>query len=115
MQLATATDDPVHTAVHKRSHFDFRDGRKFQVHDEADVSFGPGCQAMLPGSSGEKCRGVYWLPCSVTEPSDGVPLCPNTKAARLAPPVSMPDPDATPVQLDESEEACKPKHKTPPT
>ena len=39
----------------------------------------------------EKHRGVYWLPCSRTKPSDGAPLCPNPKAARLAieaPPIS---------------------------
>ena len=35
------------------------------------------------GKVGEH-RGVYWLPCSVTEPSDGAPLCPNPKAAWLA-------------------------------
>ena len=87
---------------------------------------------MLPGSSGEylracvkdpsaakleKHRGVYWLPCSVTEPSDGVPLCPNPNPARLAieaPPVSVPDPDAMPMHLDESEEARRPKHKALP-
>ena len=61
--------------------------------------FGPGCQAMLPGSSGEylrtcvkdpnaakleKHQGVFWLPCSATEHTDGVPLCPNPRAARLA-------------------------------
>ena len=75
---------------------------------------------MLPNSSGEfirscvkdpnaakleKHRGVYWLPCSATEPSDGAPLCPNPKAARLAieaPPISVPDLDATPMQLEES-------------
>ena len=41
----------------------------------------------------------------------------TTKAARLAieaPPVPVPDPDATPVQLDESEEARKPKRKALP-
>ena len=65
----------------------------------------------------EKQRGVYWLPRSVTEPSDGAPLCPNPKAARLAveaPPISVPDPDATPMQLEESEEARRPKHKALP-
>ena len=125
-------------------------GRTFQVrYNEADVSvpivstgessqqgnwfvFGPGCQAMLSGSSGEylrscvkdpsaakleKQRGVYWLPRSVTEPSDGAPLCPDPKTARLAveaPPISVPDPDATPMQLEESEEARRPKHKALP-
>ena len=74
VQLATATDDPVHGDVGKRSHFGLRDGRQFQVrYNEANVSFpsasigeasqqgnwfvfGPGCQAMLPGSSGEYLR-----------------------------------------------------------
>ena len=68
---STATDDPVHGDAGKKSCFGLRDGRKFQVrYNEADVSFpivsigeasqqgnwfvfGPGCQAMLPGSSGE--------------------------------------------------------------
>ena len=57
--------------MRRKTCFGFRDGRKFQVrYNEADVSvpnvgigeasqqgnwfvFGPGCQAMLPGSSGE--------------------------------------------------------------
>ena len=74
MQLATATDDPVHGDAGKRTHFGLRDGRKFQVrYNEADVSFhivsigeasqqgnwfvfGRGGQAMLPGSSGEYFR-----------------------------------------------------------
>ena len=145
--VATATDDPVHGDAGKKSCFGLRDGRKFQVrYNEADVSFPivsigeasqqgnwfvfrPGCQAMLPGSSGEylrtcvkdpnaakleKHRGVYWLPCSATEHTDGVPLCPNPRAARLAveaPPISVPDPDATPMQLEESEETRRPKHR----
>ena len=104
--LSTAADDPVHGNAGKKSCFGLRDGRKFQVrYNEADVSFlivstgrasqqgnwfmfGPGCQAMLPGSSGEylrtcvkgssaakleKHRRVYWLPCSVNEPSGGAP------------------------------------------
>ena len=65
----------------------------------------------------EKHRGVYWLPCSATEHTDGVPLCPNPRAARLAveaPPISVPDPDATPMQLEESEETRRPKHRALP-
>ena len=140
MQVASATDDPVHEDAAKKSHFGLRDGRKFQVrYTEADVSFpfvstgeasqqgdwfvfGPGCQGMLPGSSGEffrtcvkdpnvaklkKYRGVYFVPCSATEHTDGAPLCPNPRTARLAvgpPPTSVPDPAATPMQLEESEE-----------
>ena len=87
---------------------------------------------MLPGSSGEylrtcakdpnaakleKHRGVYWLPCSATEHTDGEPLCPNPRAARLAveaPPISVPDPDATPMQLEESEETRRPKYRALP-
>ena len=131
VQLATASDDPVHRDAGKRSHFGLRDGRRFQVrYHEVDVSFpivsigeasqqgnwfvfGPGCQAMLPGSSGEfrktcvkdpnaakleKRRGVCWLPCSATEHTDGAPLCPNPRTARLAveaPPISVPDPQST--------------------
>ena len=70
VKLSTATDDPVNRDAEKKSCFGLRDGRKFQVrYNEADVSFpivsigeashqcnwfvfGPGCQAMLPGSSG---------------------------------------------------------------
>ena len=73
-RLSTTTDDPVHGDAGKTSCFGLRDGRKFQVrYNEADVSFpivsigessqqgnwfvfGPGCQAMLPGSSGEFLR-----------------------------------------------------------
>ena len=65
----------------------------------------------------EKHRGVYWFPCSVTEPFGGVPLCPNPKAAKLAseaPPISVPDADATPMQLDESVEVRRPWHKALP-
>ena len=147
---STATDDPVHGDAGKKSCFGLRAGRKFQVrYKEADVSFpivsigeasqqgnwfvfGPDCQAMLPGSSGEflrtcvkdpnaakleKHRGVYWLPCSATEHTDGAPLGPNPRTARLvveAPPISVPDPDATPMQLEESEETCRPKHRALP-
>ena len=40
VQLATATDDPVRGDVGKRSYFDLRDGRKFQVrYNKADESF----------------------------------------------------------------------------
>ena len=94
--------------------------------------FGPGCQAMLLSSSGEflwscvkdpnaakfeKHRGVYWLPCSATEHTDRAPLCPNPRAARIAveaPPISVPDPHATPMQLEESKETCRPKHRALP-
>ena len=150
VQLSTATDDPVHGDAGKKSCFGLRDGRKFQVsYNEADVGFPivsigeasqqgnwfvfcPGCQAMLPGSSGEflrscvkdtnaaklkKHRGVYWLPCSATEHTDGAPLCPNPRTARLAAeaaPISVPDPDATLMQLEESEETRRPKHRALP-
>ena len=74
VRLSTATDDLVHGDAGKKSCFGLRDGRKFQVrHNEADLSFsivsigeasqqgnwfvfGPGCQAMLPGSGGESLR-----------------------------------------------------------
>ena len=65
----------------------------------------------------EKHRVVYWLPCSATEHTDGAPLCPNPRTARLAveaPPISVPDPDATPMQLEESEETRRPKHRALP-
>ena len=88
---------------------------------------------MLPGSSGEylrtcvkdpnaakleKHQGVCWLPCSATEHTDGAPLCPNPRTARLAveaPPISVPNPDATPMQLEEGEETRRPKHRALPT
>ena len=128
---STATDDAEREHAGMESCSGLRDGRKFQVrYNEADVSFpivsigeasqqgnwfvfGPGCQAMLPGSSVEclrscvkdpnsakleKHRGVCWLPCSATENTDGAPLCPNPRTARSAvqaPPTSVPDPDAT--------------------
>ena len=79
VQLATATDDPVHGDAGKKSHFGFRDGRKFQVRrNEADVIFpivsigeSPQqgncsclvqvvkrcCQAPVESSSGHVCEG----------------------------------------------------------
>ena len=60
---------------------------------------------------------MYWLPCSATEHTDGAPLCPNPRVARLAveaPPISVPDPDATQMQLEESEETRRPKLRAPP-
>ena len=125
----------------KTSCFGLRDGRKFQVrYNEAGVSFpivsigeasqqgnwfvfGSGCQAMLPGSSGEFLRtymkdpNAAKLECSATEHTDRAPMCPNPRTARLAveaPPISVPVPDATPMQLEESEETRRPKHRAPP-
>ena len=174
VRLSSATDDPVHGDAGKNSCFGLRDGRKFPVrYNEADVSFpivstgeasqqgnwfvfGPGCQTILPGSSGdfsghvcktqtrqswrntEECTGcharrrntrtehrcaqipewgVYWLPCSATEHTDGTPLCPNPRVARSAveaPPISVPDPDATPMQLEEGEATRRPKRRELP-
>ena len=94
VQLATAKDDPVHGDVGKRSDFDLRDGRKFEVrYNEADVSFsnvsigealqqsnwfvfGPGCQMMLPGSRPsaaklEKHR-TFWCGTVVPRPQGGL-------------------------------------------
>ena len=146
MQLVTAPDDPVHGNVGK-SHFGSRNGRKLQVqHDEGDVSFPTEsigeasqrgtwfarCQAMLPGLSGaphtaretdsnaiklEKHRGVYWLPGTVTEPRNGVTLCPNPETASTAveeTAVSATDSDTTTMQLEESEETHRHEHKTLP-
>ena len=116
VRLSTATVVPVHGNAGKKSCFGLRYVRKFQVrYNEVDISFpivsigeasqqgkfvfGPGCQAMLLGSSGEflrtcvkdpnaakleKHRGVQWLPCSATEHTDVKPLCPNPRTARLA-------------------------------
>ena len=139
VRLSTATDDPVHGDAGKKPCFDLRDGRKFQVrYNESDVSFpivsmggasqqgnwfvfGPGCQAMLPRSSGEfpqdmsegpKCCKIGETPRSVL-----VAMLGNPSTARLAveaPPISVPDPDATPMQLEGSEETRGPKHRALP-
>ena len=146
MQLVTAPDDPVHGNEGK-THFRSRDGRKLQVqHDEFGVSFSTvsigeasqrgnwfaGCQTMLPGLSGkphtaremdsnaiklEEHRGVCWLPGTVTEPLNGVPLCPNPETASTAveeTAISATDSDATTMQLEVSEKTRKHKHKTLP-
>ena len=138
-QLVTAPDDPVHGTVGKLN-FGSRDGRKLQVqHVEGDLSFPivssgessqrgnrfAGCQAMLPGLGGEhhttretdsnaimleKHRGV-------TEPLNGVPLCPNPETASTAveeAAISATDSDTTTMQLEESEETRRHKHKTLP-
>ena len=56
-----------------------------------------------------KHRGVYWLSCSLTDDTDGAPL-PNPRTA----PISVRDPDATPMPLEESEETRRPKHRALP-
>ena len=139
MRLSTATDDPVHGDAGKKSCFGLRDGRKFQVrYNEADVSFptvsiGQFVRVRSRLSSGGEClttcakdpnaaklekyRGVHRSPCSATEHTDGAPLCPNPRMARLAveaPPISVLYPDATPMQLEESEETRRPKHRALP-
>ena len=51
------------------------------------------------------------------EHMDGTPLCPNPRVARLAveaPPISVPDPDATPMQLEEGEATRRPKRRELP-
>ena len=62
----------------------------------------------------EECIG-----CHVRSGTHGWrPLCPNPRLARLAveaPRISVPDPDATPMQLEESEETRRPKHRALPT
>ena len=50
-----------------------------------------------------------------TEHMDGAPFRPNSRAALLpveAPPISVPDRDATPMRLEESEETRRPTHGT---
>ena len=57
------------------------------------------------------------MPCLATEHTDGVPLCPNPRVARIAvevPPISVTNPDATPMQLEESEETRGPTHRALP-
>ena len=91
-----------------------------------------GCRAMWPGLSGEhhttretdsnaikleKHRGVYWLPGTGTEPLNGDPLCPNPETASSAveeTAISATDSDTTTMQLEESEETRRHKHKTLP-
>ena len=44
-------------------------------------------------------------------------MCPNPRTGRLAveaPPLSVPDPDVTPMQLEESEETRRAKHRELP-
>ena len=130
MQLVTATDDPVHLNVGKTP-FGSRDGRKLRIGEVSQRgTWFAGCQAMLPGLSGEhhtaremdsnaikleEHRGVYWLPGTVTEPLNGVPVCPNPETASTAvgeTGISATDSDTTTMQLKESEETCRHKHKT---
>ena len=151
LRLSTATDDPVHGDAGREIMFWFerwsqvrsntmKQSVSFSHREHCEASqqgnwfvFGPGCQAMLPGSSGEyprtcakdpnaaklgKHRGLYWLPCSATEHTDGVPLCPNARIAKLAveaQPISVLDPDATQMQLEKSEETRRSKHRALPT
>ena len=89
-------------------------------------SLGPCYQCVcLSGSEGPKC-------CKIGETSRSVLVAmfgdathgrstivpENPKTARLvaveAPPTSVPDPDATPMQLEESEECRRPKHRQLP-
>ena len=87
---------------------------------------------MLPGTGGqttktcakdsnvaklEENRGVYWLPGSATESTDGAPLSMKFRVARLvveATPNSETDFDMNATQLEESEETRRLKHKTLP-
>ena len=87
---------------------------------------------MLPGPGGqttrtcakdlnvtrlEEHRGVYRLPRSATESTDGAPLCMKFKVARLAAeatPNSETDVDVNATQLEESEETRRLEHKTLP-
>ena len=87
---------------------------------------------MLPGPGGqttrtyakdsnvtelEENRGVYRLPGSATESTDGAPLCMKFRMARLgveATPDSETDFDVNATQLEESEETRRLKHKTLP-
>ena len=122
-----------------------RDGRKFEVgYNEADVSFpivsigeasqhgnwfvfGPGCQAMLPGSSGQFLKTCVKDPNAaklektprsvlVAMFGDGThgrsTVVPKSQSGKVscceAPPISVLDPDPTPMQLEESEETRSP-------
>ena len=87
---------------------------------------------MLPGLGGQTTRtcakdenvakleencGVYWLPGSATECTDGAPLCIKFGVARLvveATPNSETDFDENATQLEKSEETRRLKHKTLP-
>ena len=94
---------------------------------EFDESF----QVMLPGPGGqttrtcakdsnvakmEENRGVYWLPGSATESTNGAPLC-KFSVARLvveATTDSETEFNVNATQLEESEETRRLKHKTLP-
>ena len=89
-------------------------------------------QVMLPGPGGQTTRtcakesnvaklgenrGVYQLPGSATESTDGAPLCMKFRVAWLvveATPNSETDFDVNTTQLEESEETCRFNHKTSP-
>ena len=61
----------------------------------------------------ERHRGVYWLPGTVTEPLNGVPLCPNPETGSTAVEeiaISATDSDTTTMQLEESEETRRHTH-----
>ena len=94
--------------------------------------FDEGYQVMLPGPGGqttktcakdpnvaklEENRGVFLLPGSATESTDGAPLCRKFRVARLvveATPNSETDFDVSAARLEESEEPRRLKHKTSP-
>ena len=65
----------------------------------------------------EENRGVYWLPGSAAESTDGAPLTMKFREVWLvveATPNSQTDFDVNTTQLEESEETRKLKHKTLP-
>ena len=126
-QVVTAQDDSAHGNVDE-SHFE---SHKLQVQcKQSDwFEFDEGHQVMLPGPGGQTTRtcakdkkleencGVYQLPGSATESTNGAPCCMKFRKARLigeATPSSQTNFDANATQLEESEETRRLKHKTLP-
>ena len=137
-QFVTALDDSAHGNVDE-THFE---SHKFQVQcSEADVGFSilsagktsqqsnwlEGYQVMLPGTGGqttrtckdsnvaklEENRGVYWLPGSAAESTDGAPLNLKFRVARsIVEATTDSETEFDASQLEESEETRRVNHKT---
>ena len=145
-QFVTTLDDSAHGYVDE-SHFESHKfqvrcneadvgfsissaGKTSQQSDWFELD--EGYQVMLPGTGGQtnrtcakdpnvarlgENRGVYRLPGSATESTNGAPLCVKFRVARLADeatPDSETDFDVNATELEESEETRRLKHKTLP-
>ena len=143
-QFVTALDDSAHGSVdelHFESHkfqvqcneadVGFSSSSAGKTSQQSDwFEFDESYQVMLPGPGGqtrtcakdsnvaklEENRGVYRLPGSATESTDGAPLCMKfrVRLAVEATPNSETDFDVNATQLEENEETRRLKHKTLP-